>query len=38
MEHQTSQTDGLFELSEELLNEVFGGINPQPLPPCHKED
>jgi hypothetical protein len=25
-------------LSSEFLNEVAGGINPQPLPPHHSED
>ena len=26
------------ELQVEQLSMVAGGINPQPLPPCHKED
>ena len=27
--------DRIEELSDEELNRVFGGLNPQPLPPSH---
>jgi hypothetical protein len=38
MEHQQPQSEDIIELSGEFLSQVAGGINPQPLPPCHKED